>query len=414
MNSKARAFRRKRDYIASKPNTLIKVFDRLFAEHGDHVYNHINAGTNINLSCNPNVTWDFIKNHLKINWCKYSISGNPNITWNIIKETLGYWNWKGVSCNPNITWNIIKNNFLLPWNMAAIIDENPHVTWDEVGDYVIAAQNTEPFKDQQILPMQLTLKDIENNAFLSKFKDVETDIVLTETVELENIDILPNNAVVAKIGKKIISSAPRLFPLFLISKNLNITWQFIKKHGITRPFYWAAILNHMKFTAADLCEFFEAFLSNQLRCQGPGTGRQIVPLKCIEHLLSNPNITWGIITETMSKIKWNWSDIAHSNPNITVYVFEQLLQMRLQEERTELIQNYLSNPNVTYKFICANQLNTLAHITTFARNDFLWNDTVYARSIKEDIENRIAAIKSVLNAAVGTAFDSVLRYIDYI
>ena len=396
MNSSARAFRRKRDYIASKPNTLIKVVDRLFAEHGEHVYNHINAGTNNNLSCNSNVTWDFIKRHALIKWY-LSISAHPNVTWDIIKKYPDYWDWDEVSGNPNITWDIIRNNPLMPWNMCVASAENASIVWSDVREYQMMNRNTKIREKNELLYNEsITLEIIETDPFFKDFNFNTPYLPRKASVTLDRVlDILPNNDVIIKIGAKTVTY---LFNQF--GQNPNITWAFIKKHGVDRPWEWQQIAQSIKLSIEELLDFWNLIGKRQTE-------------RCGQYLSNNSNITWEMICATTDVIDWNWKNMARWNTNITVDVFEQLLQMRPQEERAELIQKYLSNPNVTYEFICANQLNNLAHITTIARNEFLWDGVVYARSIKADIEDRRGAIKSVLNSTIGTAFDCVARYIDY-
>ena len=165
MNSSVRAFRRKRDYIASKPNILIKVFDQLFAGlpagRGDF-YDRINLEAHYMLSFNPNVTWDFIKKHPAIKWMTRDLSACPNITWNIIKENLyaDYWDWDGVSSNPNITWDIVKTNPLMPWNMSVISINNPSIVWNDIREYQTINRNTGLFATYELLHNQSITPEI--------------------------------------------------------------------------------------------------------------------------------------------------------------------------------------------------------------------------------------------------------------
>jgi len=73
------------------------------------------------LSQNPNIKWDFVKNHPDIHWNWFNLSENPIITWDIVKKNLDKpWSWYYLSCNPNITWDIVKNNPDKPWNWNAL------------------------------------------------------------------------------------------------------------------------------------------------------------------------------------------------------------------------------------------------------------------------------------------------------
>ena len=115
----------------------------------------------------------------------------------------------------------------------------------------------------------------------------------------------------------------------------------------------------------------------------------------------------------MPKINWNWNLVVGYNPNITVKELELLMQLRPADERISILNDYASNPNITYEFICANYLDTSAHIAKFAHNEFLWNDTVYKREIARDTATRRRNINETLQSCVGANFNCVARYIDY-
>lgn len=62
-------------------------------------------------------------NYRNLDWLE--ISANPNITWEIISNNSHIpWNWTGVSRNSNITKEIIKNNPNLPWNLDSVVSIN--------------------------------------------------------------------------------------------------------------------------------------------------------------------------------------------------------------------------------------------------------------------------------------------------
>ncbi len=58
----------------------------------------------------------YINANLDKRWNWYNISCNPNITMDDIRENPDkQWDWEGISCNPNITMNDIKENPDKPW-----------------------------------------------------------------------------------------------------------------------------------------------------------------------------------------------------------------------------------------------------------------------------------------------------------
>jgi len=55
-------------------------------------------------------------------WDYNELSQNPNITFEIIKNNQDKpWEYKLLSCNPNITWDIIKENPNIPWDYFNLI-----------------------------------------------------------------------------------------------------------------------------------------------------------------------------------------------------------------------------------------------------------------------------------------------------
>ena len=76
----------------------------------------------------------FILEHPMQNWEWEEISSNPNITWEIIKNNpMKPWNWSNISMNPNITWKIIKDNPIQNWTWWGIT-KNPNITMEIIRD----------------------------------------------------------------------------------------------------------------------------------------------------------------------------------------------------------------------------------------------------------------------------------------
>lgn len=84
-----------------------------------------------NLSKNPNITWNIIKDNFDKPWCWKTLLGNPNITWEIAtgKDVPYQDNWLYMSRNPNITWDIIRQNPDKLWNWF-YLSAHPNITWD--------------------------------------------------------------------------------------------------------------------------------------------------------------------------------------------------------------------------------------------------------------------------------------------
>jgi len=80
------------------------------------------------LSCNPNITLEIIKNNLHLPWSWSGISRNPNLTIEMTNtRPLEQWSWEYVSGNSNITMKNINDNLHLPWNWTSM-STNPNLT----------------------------------------------------------------------------------------------------------------------------------------------------------------------------------------------------------------------------------------------------------------------------------------------
>jgi len=87
-----------------------------------------------NLSANPNITWNIVRENPDIPWDWDGLSKNPNITWEIVRDNPDkHWDWNYISRNPIITWEIVRDNPDRPWDYA-YLSENPNITWEIVRD----------------------------------------------------------------------------------------------------------------------------------------------------------------------------------------------------------------------------------------------------------------------------------------
>ena len=74
-----------------------------------------------NLSRNPNITMNMIKDNPDKPWDWDNISSNPNITMDMISDNPDKpWNWKCISRNPNLTIDIITKNPDKPWDWFSV------------------------------------------------------------------------------------------------------------------------------------------------------------------------------------------------------------------------------------------------------------------------------------------------------
>jgi hypothetical protein len=179
------------EYITSCRNNR---FDNILKKH------YINYEQ---LSYNPGLTWDIIKNNLDKPWKWVKLSFHKNITWDIIQQNKDCpWDYDFVCKNPNVTWDIIQKNSAT-LNSYSFISKNPNITWD------IISKNLNKGWDWSYLSETLSLEIISNN--LKKKKCY--------------------------------------WKWYFISQNSNLTLDFIKAN-ITRDWDWRLL--HKKFNIFEI------------------------------------------------------------------------------------------------------------------------------------------------------------------
>ena len=119
----------------------------------------------------------------------------------------------------------------------------------------------------------------------------------------------------------------------------------------------------------------------------------------------NRNITLKIVLSYPEK-KWDWNHIS-SNPNIT-------LTDILSHPELPWEWGYVSmNPSITLKEILKQNLEKKYSVRfgVFS-NEFLWNDIVYKKNLKNDVQNRREKVKSL--AVFGSLETLVNKYVGYV
>ena len=65
--------------------------------------------------------FDYIKENPDKDWNYINLSLNPNITWEIVQSNPDKpWNYKCLSKNQNITWEIVQENPDKPWKYSLL------------------------------------------------------------------------------------------------------------------------------------------------------------------------------------------------------------------------------------------------------------------------------------------------------
>jgi hypothetical protein len=92
------------------------------------------------LSYNPNLSWEYLQQHMDMRWTWHLISRQPYITCEIIISNPKInWDFYCLSVNPNINWEFIMVNIDKDWDWKAlsrhplitceIINSNPQMNW---------------------------------------------------------------------------------------------------------------------------------------------------------------------------------------------------------------------------------------------------------------------------------------------
>ena len=95
------------------PTTTRNVWENTSGMFDDDEEEAYEYGCWTSISSNPNITMEFIENHLEEpwDWNWNDISSNPNITMEMIKKhTKKPWKWSSISSNPNLTLEFIEKH----------------------------------------------------------------------------------------------------------------------------------------------------------------------------------------------------------------------------------------------------------------------------------------------------------------
>ena len=246
---------------------------------------------------NPNITWDFIINHIeygnwkKSDWCWESISkkhvtmdivkSRPDLPWDyealsdnisiniddVLENIEQPWDWWALSINTNMTWDIIQAHKTLPWREQSL-SANPSITWDIIKDN----HNVDWNHDNFIRNPHFTLEIVNNNP--SIFRE------FLYMNRVYNIEDTPNYD---RHGWSEISS--------------NVTWDIVKDNPnkpwnyyyLSQNVTWDVVLNNL-----DKPWYYP-------------------------QLSYNANITWDIVEGSQGSqdrhIAWNWHSLS-ANPSV--------------------------------------------------------------------------------------------------
>ena len=303
---------------------------------------------------NPNITWDFIINHIEygnwtINgWHWYTISkkhvtmdivkSHPNFPWDfqvmsssrnlsitiddVLENIELPWEWVALSRHPNMTWEIIQNHSELPWFYNSV-SLNPNITWDIIKQN----PNVDWDRDRFIeLNVNLTHAVLKNNPEISLF--YEKHVNLAEYYLLDNnpnyVKSCPWYSEGIESSVWMLEHCYNWYTRIGVYFNPKLTWDFIRKNLRLRWDWKRLSVNHnitwdiVKNNPDRPWDYSELSLNQNITWEIVRDN----PDKPWDYtkLSSNKNITWDIVEGSSqgsqgSQHAWNWERLS-SNPSI--------------------------------------------------------------------------------------------------
>ncbi len=226
------------------------------------------------VSKNPVIDWDFIKDHKDLPWdFKDGVICNPNITLEIIEANPEWpWNWKDLAYNPNFKWDWVLRYPTKPWDHDEI-SQSDGLTIEDIANY------PDEDWDWYSLSMMFTLDDI------AQYVDLDWDwgliIQRRDTTHLkdESVPII-NSKIVERYGEHLSAS-------FFASKRFKDA-----VNASSLPL--AEILDHPDFQPVDY-----------------------------DYISTFPSLTFEIL-KSKPMARWNWFAVLQ-NPAITFEMAESII-----------------------------------------------------------------------------------------
>lgn len=305
-------------------NKKYSQLERLVIEFPDKPWNFEN------LSCNPAITFEFVKNNPSFSWDYYSFSGNnPNITWGIVKQNPNFcWGFSSLIRNPCITWDIVQNNWdLFPTKYR--FSKNPNVT-------------KEIILDNPGIPWRMDWVATTISLDFDSAKNFTLEGLYTSlgTLTRDYYDMLSmNDGIFFEDIKK---NPDKPWNSDFVSLNPNITWDIVRDNPDFRWNYEYLSCNHNLITW-DLVESNPDKPWNYL------------------YLSMNRNISWDVIKANPDK-PWNFLFLPR-NPNITMYIIKS------NPDKFSSYKHLSYNPNLTYEFV-KNNIDKDWDYNLLSKNDF--------------------------------------------
>ena len=366
------------------------------------------------------------KQYLK--W-KYAKSGNP------LKKILNkykklYWDWNIVSKNPNIDIEDFKEYKNL--NYAEFLKFNPNVTIQQVADFLKNPKGASSSDINFILfnisfntDMDTVKKNLNfpwDMRGLAKNPNINLEVV-NLFPNLNNFYLFNNNTI-----NHILFKQNSGFDVTPYNLHLNPFWNNVENIKKYRNNNWTSALIYSKYTNDILNEFYKdsteeekshiwhasrnpflsaesifkykEFMNHPIFCENENITLDIIVNKDIKwdcfFLSENINLTLDFI-KTKPLSSWCIKKLFR-NPCLTLEIFEHC-EAQIKED----ISNWSEMGSIWTERL---------YLDTLATNRFLYEDSLFKKELKKDIEQRRDAISKL---KLFKDIDSVIiKYISYV
>jgi hypothetical protein len=112
--------------LSSNPGMTLNFIEDTLGTYDWHFFSRVGWNTKGGLSGNPNITPKFVLDHLEDGWHWDTLSANPGMTLEFIKARPDLWYVKGLSANPNITPDFVRDIIVTELEQ----DKNLDDIWD--------------------------------------------------------------------------------------------------------------------------------------------------------------------------------------------------------------------------------------------------------------------------------------------
>ena len=282
----------------------------------------------LELSANPNITPDFIEQHIDKPWNWNMMSINPSITLRFIEQHLDKdWDWNLFVENPNITQEFVGRHIDENWDWLKLtkksyitvefIIRHRNKPWDWIWLSVSNYPNPNyPYSKPNMTPrirqyFRQREYDFENN----KWTDTEvpgSDDQIHDPMECQ---FNPKHQVQRFALKYVMRQLHEPWFWEVISKNTNLTPNFIEQN-IDKDWDWEALSRSLSITPEIIANHHNKAWEWDELSSNPCINPRFVDRHLNwpwnwEYLSQNPNITIDFIANHINQ-GWDWCHISNN------------------------------------------------------------------------------------------------------